>query len=321
MATTGPELDEGAVPDAPNDGRFRVHLDVFEGPFDLLLGLISKHKLDVTEVSLSSVTDEFIGHIKAHEGEWPLEQATEFLVVAATLLDLKAARLLPSGDVEDEDDLALLEARDLLFARLLQYRAYKQISAWFAECMRAEARRFPRAVGMDPQFAGLLPEVLLGLGPDEFAAVADRALAPKPAQVLSVAHIHAPRVSVREQAAVLVDRLRRQREATFRALVGDCTDTLTVVARFLALLELFREGAVTFEQAAPLQDLMIRWTGGDDDVEVSDEFDVDAAEAAAREAEAAASDAQSSDPDVDAEASPEHPHKHAPESNEQEQPS
>lgn len=257
------------------DGRFRVHLDVFEGPFDLLLGLIGKHKLDVTEVSLSTVTDEFIAHIKQREGEWPLEQATEFLVVAATLLDLKAARLLPAGDVDDEDDLELLEARDLLFARLLQYRAYKQVSQWFAGCMRAEARRFPRAVSMDPQFAGLLPEVLLGLGPEEFAVVAARALAPKPAPELSVTHIHAPRVSVREQAAVLVDRLRRQREATFRALVGDCTDTLTVVARFLALLELFREGAVSFEQAAPLSDLMIRWTGGEDDIEVSDEFDVD----------------------------------------------
>lgn len=324
MTTTGPEgAVEGAAVDGSaddsDDGRFRVHLAVFEGPFDLLLGLISKHKLDVTEVSLSSVTDEFIAHIKAHEGAWPLEQATEFLVVAATLLDLKAARLLPSGDVEDEDDLALLEARDLLFARLLQYRAYKEISAWFAECMRAEARRFPRAVGLDPQFAGLLPEVLLGLGPDEFAAVADRALAPKPAQVLSVAHIHAPRVSVREQAAVLVDRLRRQREATFRALVGDCTDTLTVVARFLALLELFREGAVTFEQAAPLQDLMIRWTGGDDDVEVSDEFDVDAAEAAAREAEAASATAEGAEPDVHAE--PDHSRDDTTKHNDQEQPS
>lgn len=339
MAVAGPHTDSGAEPQpdsahspegdpalepdvaaSPDDGRFRVHLAVFEGPFDLLLGLISKHKLDVTEVSLSSVTDEFIAHIKAHDGEWPLEQATEFLVVAATLLDLKAARLLPSGDVEDEDDLALLEARDLLFARLLQYRAYKQISAWFAECMRTEARRFPRAVGLDPEFAGLLPEVLLGLGPDEFAAVADRALAPKPAQVLSVAHIHAPRVSVREQAAVLVDRLRRQREATFRALVGDCTDTLTVVARFLALLELFREGVVTFEQAAPLQDLMIRWTGGDeDDVEVSDEFDVDAEEAAARESEAVTTSQQGNPSDGDADADLEAAHENTPEHNEQEQ--
>lgn len=271
-ALADPDAAEGESSEA-HDGRFRVNLDVFEGPFDLLLGLISKHKLDVTEVSLSQVTDEFIAFIKNRDDAWPLEEATEFLVVAATLLDLKAARLLPAGDVEDEDDLALLEARDLLFARLLQYRAYKEISRWIGERVRTESRLFPRAVGLDPQFAGLLPEVLLGLGPDEFALLADRALAPKPEPMLSVSHIHAPRVSVREQAAVLVDRLRRQREATFRALAGDCPDTLTVVARFLALLELFREGAVSFEQAAPLQDLLVRWTGGDEFVEVSDEFD------------------------------------------------
>jgi len=292
-------VDTAIEPDAATvdgDGGFRVHLDVFDGPFDLLLGLISKHKLDVTEVSLSKVTDDFIGHIKASEGDWPLEQATEFLVVAATLLDLKAARLLPSGEVEDEDDLALLEARDLLFARLLQYRAYKEVSGWMVERLRAEASRHPRAVGLDPRFAGLLPEVLLGLGPDEFAALAAKALAPRPEPMLSVAHLHAPRVSVREQAAVLVDRLRRQREATFRALAGDCPDTLTVVARFLALLELFREGAVAFEQAAPLADLLVRWTGGDDDVEVSDEFDVDSPEddAADAVAEAASSDGDGS---------------------------
>ena len=267
-----------AAPEADDDGRFRVHLVNFEGPFDLLLGLISKHKLDVTEVALSQVTDEFISYIRAKDEKWPLEQATEFLVVAATLLDLKAARLLPAGDVEDEEDLALLEARDLLFARLLQYRAYKEVSRIFRERMAAEALRFPRAVGLDERFAGLLPEVLIGLGADEFAALAARALAPKPSQVLSVAHLHAPRVSVREQAAVLVDRLRRQREATFRALAGDCPDTLTVVARFLALLELFREGAVSFEQVAPLSDLLVRWTGGDDDIDVSDEFDVEPSE-------------------------------------------
>ena len=126
---------------------FEVHLGVFEGPFDLLLGLISKHKLDVTEVALSQVTDEFLAHIRAYGGEWDLGQATEFLVVAATLLDLKAARLLPSGEVEDEEDLALLEARDLLFARLLQYRAYKEAAAVLAGRLSDESRRFPRHVG------------------------------------------------------------------------------------------------------------------------------------------------------------------------------
>jgi len=257
---------------------FHVDLgDLFEGPFDLLLGLIAKHKLDVTEVSLSRVTDEFIAHIKDGKSKWGndwLGQATEFLVVAATLLDLKAARLLPSGEVEDEEDLALLEARDLLFARLLQYRAYKQVAAVFAGRMAAEAGRFPRPVVLEPALAGLLPEVLLGLGATEFAALAARALSPRPVLMVSIDHLHAPVISVREQAAVLVTMLRRSRSSTFRALTADCEGTIVVVARFLALLELYGEGAVTFDQASPLAELHIRWTGTDEgEVEVPDEFD------------------------------------------------
>jgi segregation and condensation protein A len=255
---------------------FRVDLgELFEGPFDLLLSLIAKHKLDVTEVALSKVTDEFIAHIKAKGPEWDLGQATEFLVVAATLLDLKAARLLPSGEVDDEEDVALLEARDLLFARLLQYRAYKQVAAVFAGRMADEAGRFPRAVTLEPQLASLLPEVLLGLGPEEFAALAARAFVPKPAPTLSVEHLHAPAVSVREQAAILVTALRRSRSSTFRTLIADCEGTLVVVARFLALLELYAEGAVVFEQVSPLGELHVRWTGSDEgEVVVPDEFDV-----------------------------------------------
>jgi segregation and condensation protein A len=254
---------------------FHVDLgDLFEGPFDLLLGLIAKHKLDVTEVALSKVTDEFIAHIKALGPEWDLGQATEFLVVAATLLDLKAARLLPSGEVEDEEDLALLEARDLLFARLLQYRAYKQVAAVFAGRMAHEAGRFPRAVTLEPQFAGLLPEVLLGLGPQEFAAMAVRALTPKLAPTIGLDHLHVPRVSVREQAAIMVLALRRARSCTFRALTADCDGTYVVVARFLALLELYREGAVGFEQVSPLGELYVRWIGRDEgEIDLTDEFD------------------------------------------------
>jgi segregation and condensation protein A len=255
-------------------GAFQVHLSNFEGPFDLLLGLISKHKLDVTEVALSQVTDEFIAHIRGKGGDWDLGQATEFLVVAATLLDLKAARLLPAADVEDEEDLALLEARDILFARLLQYRAYKEASGWFAHRIAREARRFPRAVGLEDRFAGLLPEVLLGLGPSEFALIAARAMAPKPGPVISVAHLLTSRVSVREQAAVLVERLRRIRSTTFRALTADCPDTLHVVARFLALLELFAESAVAFDQVDALGELHVRWTGTDEGaLTLTDEFD------------------------------------------------
>jgi segregation and condensation protein A len=253
---------------------FAVRLDNFEGPFDLLLSLIAKHKLDITEVALSKVTDEFIAHIKAAGPEWDLEQTSSFLLVAATLLDLKAARLLPQGDVEDEEDLALLEARDLLFARLLQYRAFKQVAGILEQRMAGEERKHPRAVGLEERFAGLLPDVLIGLGLEEFAALAAKAMQPKPVLEFSLAHIHAPTVSVREQATVVVDRLRRQGTMTFRALAGDSPDTLTRVARFLALLELFREGAVAFDQVTPLGELTVRWTGSEQgDVEIVDEFD------------------------------------------------
>jgi segregation and condensation protein A len=256
-------------------GGFAVRLANFEGPFDLLLSLISKHKLDVTEIALSKVTDEFIAHIKTlPDGD--LEETTNFLLVAATLLDLKAARLLPAGDVEDEEDLALLEARDLLFARLLQYRAYKQVAAVFDGRLQAEAKRFPRAVGLEERFAGLLPEVLIGIGLEQFAALAAKAMTPKPELQLTLHHIHAPTVSVREQAAIVVDRLRRSGTMTFRALCGDSPDTLTTVARFLSLLELFREGAVAFDQVTPLGELTVRWTGDEvvdvDDL-ITDEFD------------------------------------------------
>jgi segregation and condensation protein A len=277
-ATPDAGTDAGA--EALAESGFAVTLDNFEGPFDLLLSLISKHKLDITEVSLSRVTDEFIAHVKAGasaDGAWDLEQTSSFLVVASTLLDLKSARLLPQGDVEDEDDLALLEARDLLFARLLQYRAFKQVAAVLERRLAGESRRHPRAVGLEERYAGLLPEVLIGIGLDAFAQLAAKALEPKPDVELSLHHIHAPAVSVREQAELIVDRLRRTGTMTFRALCGDAPDTLTKVARFLALLELFRESAVAFDQMTPLGELSVRWTGADDlDVEADvhiDEFD------------------------------------------------
>jgi segregation and condensation protein A len=253
---------------------FQVHLEVFEGPFDLLLNLISKHKLDITEVSLHQVTDEFIAYIRSRGPEWDLDQTSHFLLVAATLLDLKAARLLPSGEVEDEEDLALLEARDLLFARLLQYRAYKEVAKVFAGRMAEEALRFPRQVPMEPQFAGLLPELVLGIGPEGLARIAARAFTPKRPPTVSTAHIYQPLASVREQAAILVERLRRVRKATFRALISDCAGTYEIVARFLAVLELYREAAVSFEQLEPLGDLHVTWTGSDDgDVAVTDDYD------------------------------------------------
>ncbi|MGI3784722.1 MAG: segregation and condensation protein A [Janthinobacterium lividum] len=263
---------------AQSRGSFDVHLENFDGPFDLLLQLIGRRQLDITEVALSQVTDDFIAHLKAAGSSWDLDQTTEFVVVAATLLDLKAARLIPSGEVEDPEDLALLEARDLLFARLLAYRAFKQVAVWLERTLAEQSRRAPRTAVLEPQFTRLLPEVELTITPEALAALAARAMAPKVAEVLSLAHLHAPAVSVTEQAGLLVDRLRRQRVATFRALTGDA-DRLTTVARFLALLELFREGAVAFEQVTALGELTVRWTGADSgDLAISDEFDLNADE-------------------------------------------
>ncbi|KUL72747.1 chromosome segregation protein ScpA [Streptomyces sp. NRRL WC-3605] len=268
-----PAPQDGA--DAEADGVFKVRLANFEGPFDLLLQLISKHKLDVTEVALSKVTDEFMAHIRAMGPDWDLDETTEFLVVAATLLDLKAARLLPAAEVEDEADLALLEARDLLFARLLQYRAYKQIADIFSGRLDDEARRYPRTVGLEPHHAELLPEVVISIGAEGFARLAVKAMQPRPKPQVYVEHIHAPLVSVQEQAGIVVARLKELGEASFRDLVADTGDTLTVVARFLALLELYREKAVALDQETALGDLVVRWTGGDgeDQPRVTDEFD------------------------------------------------
>ncbi|MGK5639302.1 segregation and condensation protein A, partial [Streptomyces sp. URMC 126] len=270
----------GGVGEEPalDSSRFTLHLDNFEGPFDLLLQLIAKHKLDVTEVALSQVTDEFMAHLRAMGPDFDLDQTTEFLVVASTLLDLKAARLLPAAEVEDEADLALLEARDLLFARLLQYRAYKRIAAILGERMATEGRRHPRTVGLEARFAELLPEVVLGIGAERFAALAVKAMQPKPAPQVYVDHIHAPLVSVREQAEVVIARLRETGEATFGELTADAADDLTVVARFLALLELYRERAVALDQEEALGTLTVRWTGGtgedgDGTPLVTDEFD------------------------------------------------
>jgi segregation and condensation protein A len=275
---TGPD-NEAVEPQTDGTATgFVVTLDNFEGPFDLLLSLIAKHKLDITEVALSQVTDEFIAHLKAGRvdtgDDWDLEETTSFLLVASTLLDLKAARLLPQAEVEDEEDLALLEARDLLFARLMQYKAFKQVAAVLEQRIAGESQRHPRAVGLEERFANLLPEVLIGIGLEQFAAMAAKALEPKPVLEFSLSHIHAPTVSVKEQAVVVVDRLRRQGTMTFRALAADAPDTLTRVARFLSLLELFREGAVAFDQVTPLGELTVRWTGAEDgEVEIHDEFD------------------------------------------------
>jgi segregation and condensation protein A len=263
--TPEPEPETGS-----GTAGFEVRLDNFTGPFDLLLGLISKHEMDITEVALARVTDEFIGYIRRLQEaglDRALDEASEFLVIAATLLDLKAARLLPAGEVEDDEDIALLEARDLLFARLLQYRAFKQIAAMMGQRLEEEGLRYPRQVGLEPQFAALLPELVWRTPPAEFAALAAKALEPKepkPTEV-GLAHLHAPPVSVKEQAGIIARRLQAGTPLSFRTLTADAPDTLVVVARFLALLELFRDAVIAFDQAAPLGELTVRWAGADRD--------------------------------------------------------
>ena len=270
-------VDEGVDVNA-SSGAFSVHLSNFDGPFDLLLQLISRHKMDVTEVALSIVTDEFISFIRALEASgqgWELDKATEFLVVAATLLDLKAARLLPSGEVEDEEDLALLEARDLLFARLLQYRAFKEIAATFSERILAADKSFPRVTALDPALAALLPEVLIGVGAQRFAAIAERVLTPKQSPLVAVEHLHTPLVSVMEESRLVVEALRRSNSLSFRSLISDADSTLVVVARFLALLDIYRQGVLRFDQVIALGELHIKWIGSlEGEVEISDEFDI-----------------------------------------------
>ena len=249
--------EEGAASDDPG---FRVSLSNFDGPFDLLLSLISKHELDITEVSLSKVTDEFISYLKGLEDEEELEQASEFLVVAATLLDMKVAGLLPQGELVDAESVALLEARDLLFARLLQYRAFKEVSAWFARCLQREERRHVRSVRLDEKYRRAVPELVWTLSKEDFAAIAMLAFAPKEIPHVGLDHLHAPLVSIREQAAVVVTLLRGAGQLSFRELVAGVDQTGIVVARFLAVLELYRHAALTFEQLEPLGELTLRWT-------------------------------------------------------------
>ncbi|ADD44072.1 segregation and condensation protein A [Stackebrandtia nassauensis] len=251
---------------------FQVRLDNFTGPFDLLLQLIGKHKLDVTEVALHQVTDDFISYTRSLGDDWDLNETSEFLLIAATLLDLKAARLLPSADVEDEEDLALLEARDLLFARLLQYKAFKDAAGHIDKLTEGAALRFPRTAGLESRYAEALPELVLNIGADQLAAMAAAALKPKPPPTVGVDHVHMVRVSVREHAIILQRRLKRVITSTFRALTSDCESTLEVVARFLALLELYREGMVGFDQVQALGELTVRWVAAEDssDIEVDE---------------------------------------------------
>ncbi|MEZ0352400.1 segregation/condensation protein A [Mycobacterium sp. pR1184] len=264
---------EAAAQNGSSTG-FQVRLTNFEGPFDLLLQLIFAHRLDVTEVALHQVTDDFIAYTREIGAQLDLEETTAFLVVAATLLDLKAARLLPAGQIDDEEDLALLEVRDLLFARLLQYRAFKHVAEMFAELEATALRSYPRAVSLEDRFTELLPEVMIGVDAERFAQIAAVAFSPRPAPTVAIGHLHEVKVSVPEQAQKLLSMLEARgadQWATFSELVADCEVPIEVVGRFLALLELYRSRAVAFEQSEPLGVLQISWTGERPTTEIRDE--------------------------------------------------
>src|SRR6478752_7099968 len=255
-----PEDEASAAEPEPESEGFRVSLGVFDGPFDLLLTLLSKHELDITEVSLSRVTHEFIAYLHELDADEEMEQASEFLVIAATLLDMKVAGLLPQGELVDAESVALLEARDLLFARLLQYRAFKEVSSWFERCLRREAVRHTRSVRLDEKYRNAVPELVWSLSPEDFAALALLAMTPKELPSVGLDHLHAPLVSIREQAAIVVTLLRDAGSLTFRELIAGVGQTGVVVARFLSVLELYRHAALSFEQLEPLGELTLRWT-------------------------------------------------------------
>jgi segregation and condensation protein A len=257
-----PPSDTTAAPVDETAARFKVTVGSFDGPFDLLLSLIAKHEMDITEISLSVVTGEFIAYLReldtSDAGE--LDQASEFLVVAATLLDLKVAGLLPQGELVDAEDVALFEARDLLFARLLQYRAFKEATRWFSARLDEEAGRHYRSVRLEEKYRQQTPELVWTLTPDDFAALAALAMAPREIPTVGLDHLHAPLVSIREQASHVVALLRRHGTMTFRQLIAGADLKGVVVARFLAVLELYRHAAIHFEQIEPLGELSIRWS-------------------------------------------------------------
>jgi len=261
VAVTAVDLDTTAQP--ADESGFRLAVGEFDGPFDLLLSLIAKHELDITEIALSVVTDEFIKYLKGLNKEQELEEATEFLVVAATLLDLKVAGLLPQGELVDADDVALFEARDLLFARLLQYRAFKEVAAWFGENIEVESTRHARQVRLEDKYRSRLPELVWSTSPEDFATLAKIALAPREIPLVGLDHLHAPLVSIREQAAHVVTVLRRGGSVNFRELIADAYTPGVIVARFLAVLELYRHAAITFVQDEPLGDLTLTWAAAE----------------------------------------------------------
>jgi len=239
-----------------------VRTEVFEGPFDLLLHLIARQRVDIWQVSLSRITEDYLAEVRRMR-QLNLEVATEFLVVAATLLELKAARLLPAPDADPDEAETALEERDLLFARLLQYRAYKQAAELFGERMAEQAAYLARRVGAEDVLKGLALDLLTGVEPAELARLAAGALTPSPQPEVRTSHIAPPKLSVAEAVADLAVRLRERGSSSFEELVGGTALPIEVVVGLLALLELYKRSLVEIEQTATFGAIAVRWTGGD----------------------------------------------------------
>jgi segregation and condensation protein A len=239
-----------------------VSTPVFEGPFDLLLHLITREQVDLWEVSLSDIVDGYVATLEQIQTALDLEVATEFLLIAAVLLELKARRLLPGrDDVELEEELALWEERDLLLARLLECKTFKDAAGTMQRMMDAAGLRWARVAGVDERFAGIAPDLLAGVSPETLQRRLQGLLAPKPGTRLLLDHVAPVRISVRDAVEELLDELPRAGRISFARLTGDLAERLEVIVRFLGLLELYKQGLIDLEQATSFGDLQVCWIG------------------------------------------------------------
>lgn len=249
---------------------FRVNLEVYSGPFDALLGMIANNKLELTEVSLSSITEEFLTYVRGLDFTKNMDEASAFLDIASILVEAKSVAILPGGEdsQHDEQSLEALRERDLLFARLLQYRAYKQAAGDFRARIAANAGRFPHPAAMDEGIAAMLPELVWTLPPLELAQLAAQVIANAPASEVSIHQLHVPLVDLRAQSLVVRDRLiaalesKGDQSISFSELTRDCTSRIEVVARFMAVLVFFKQGVLQYQQDGPFAELHLRWVPG-----------------------------------------------------------
>ena len=249
---------------------FQVNLEVYSGPFDALLGMIANNKLELTEVSLSSITEEFLAYVRGLDFTKNMDEASAFLDVASILVEAKSVAILPGGEENHEQSLEALRERDLLFARLIQYRAYKQAAGDFRARFAANSGRFPHPAYMDEGIQAMLPELVWTLTPAELAKLAAQVIANAPASEVSVHQLHVPLVDLRAQSVVVRDRLRKALESgsqsmSFSELTQDCASRIEVVARFMAVLVFFKQGVLQYRQNGPFEELHLRWVAGVDD--------------------------------------------------------